>query len=695
MELAGLGLMMMLLAALGWALHARSPSAAKWFTVFSLTLIVVLTSHWLHLPSALIWLTIPTGLAAAFMSFPAAFGTALCETGLLLGISLSLSNNLPDGTDRGVIGMAIGLIWATLGLMDAVYLPIQQLVNQVETYSEHTLQRLEEARNRKAELAQVVTDLTNANRQLALAGERMKALRTVAEEAEKTKASFVANVSHEFRTPLNMIIGLVEMMVEMPQIYDVHLSPKMRQDLNVVFRNCEHLSKMINDVLDLTRMETGYLVLHQEKVDLREIVEDSLLAISPLVKKKHLDLDLLIPDELPSAFCDRTRVQQVILNLLSNAARFTNSGTITVQISQSDQEIRVRVTDTGPGIPAKDIETIFEPFHQGTGKLWQNKGGSGLGLSISQRFIKLHGGRMWVESSPGRGTSFFFTLPTSLPAKPLARPGHQINEEWIWHEHAFRTDRAMRVEDLVKPRVIVHDETGGLGTIFGQHSGEVEFVNATGLSAITEALRKCPAHAIFVNADSVDRVWTHMAALRQEIPSTPIIGCSIPQQIERVTAAGAHGYLVKPVTRKDLVQVLENTERVTKVLVVDDDSDTLNLYKRMLQTCARGLTILTASSGTQALKILEHTSVDLLLLDVVMEDLSGWKVLENAHKRALLTNTKVIFVSAQDPTDRVLTSEFLLLTGEHGVATNNLLRWSLGIGAQLLSFPTEPHRVTG
>jgi signal transduction histidine kinase len=201
-----------------------------------------------------------------------------------------------------------------------------------------------------------------------LANERTANLRAIAEEAQRTKTAFVANVSHEFRTPLNMILGLVELMVENPEIYAVSLSSSMRDDLNVVYRNCEHLANLINDVLDLTRMEAGYLTLHRERVDLQEIIEDSVTAIRPLMEKKRLALDVLVPDELPRVYCDRTRMQQVLLNLLSNAARYTDVGRITVQVVQQDQHVVISVADTGPGICSEDVGRIFEPFFQGSGE---------------------------------------------------------------------------------------------------------------------------------------------------------------------------------------------------------------------------------------------------------------------------------------------------------------------------------------
>ncbi len=180
-------------------------------------------------------------------------------------------------------------------------------------------------------------------------------------------------------------------------------------------RNCEHLASMINDVLDLSQIEAGRLALHKEWVDWHEVIERALVIVRPLLAKKGIALHLSIPDDLPRIYCDRTRIRQVILNLLSNATRFTDEGSITVTVRAESQYVVISVCDTGPGISAEDASRIFEPFQQGSFQQRRDQGGSGLGLSISKQFVELHGGRMWLQSEPGRGSTFSFRIPTSSP----------------------------------------------------------------------------------------------------------------------------------------------------------------------------------------------------------------------------------------------------------------------------------------
>jgi signal transduction histidine kinase/CheY-like chemotaxis protein len=685
-----LGVVLFVLLGVVWALDRWKTQVGRWFVIATLIIVIEVAANWQGVPGALALMAIPTGLAAALINVPAAIATALGETILLF----LLPKIIAAGADGAEIGIALVAIWGAAGIMYAVYRPVYHVAGWAWGYYERALRLLEEARGRKAEMEQAIDDLAHANRQLALANERMATLRAIAEEAQKAKTTFVANVSHEFRTPLNMIIGLVELMVETPEIYAVALSPKMREDLKVVHRNCEHLSNMVNDVLDLTRMETGRLALHRERVDLGRVIDTSVAVVRPLLQKKQLDLQTTIPDDLSQIYCDRTRIQQVILNLVSNAARFTEVGGITIKVDRQDQHVLVSVTDTGPGISPEDADRIFEPFCQGTGELWRDKGGSGLGLSISRQFIKLHGGQMWIESELGVGTSVFFTLPVSPSVEHIVRPGHQIREDWVWRERAFRTDRAVSTDQLVKSRVVICDETGALYPEFIRYSDKIEFVDTRDLAQAMREIQRGPANAVVLNTSIPGNLWSLIETVKLEIPDTPVIGCSVPWTTERAIGAGALGHLVKPVTRADLEEVIQAVGKTARrVLVVDDDPDVLKLFSRMLRACDSTLEIVTASSGEQALDELRRTHPDLMLLDIVMPDIDGWMVLELMGQDKTMGDVSTFLVSAQDPADQPPVSEFLLVTMDKGLPLSKLLRCSLEISALLLKPEARPDPV--
>ena len=661
-----------------WLLDGWKPWAANWFVVVSLVAIVWLANDWQGTPGTLALMAVPTGLVAVLIGLPAALATALGETTLLL----LLPGAIGAGIDWAATGVALLAIWATLGVMAAAYHHIHAVARWSWEYYQNAQGLLEEARDRKAQLEQALDDLTHANRQLALANERTAALRLIAEEAQKTRAAFVARVSHEFRTPLNMIVGLVGLMVESPEVYSQRLPPEVLEDLRIVRRNCEHLSSMVSDVLDLSQAESGRLALHRERVDLAEIIDGALAVVHPLTEKKGLGLQVTVPDDLPKIYCDRTRIRQVILNLVSNAARFTEEGGITIHVAEQELHIIVSVADTGPGILPEDVERVFEPFCQGTGTLWRDKGGSGLGLSISKQFVELHGGRIWLESELGVGTTFFVQLPISPPMAHIVRPGHSIREDWVWVE---RTSRAKLPGLPSRPRVVICDETGDLYPALTRYSDDVEFVDVRSLAQVTRELQECPAHAVVLNAVSPDNLWPLVERAGPEMPDTPVIGCAVPPQMERAWKVGAVNYLIKPVTRPVLEEAIRAVGKpVRRVLVVDDDPDVLQLFTRMLQTCDGTLEVMTASSGEQALAELRGSLPDLVLLDIIMPEVNGWQVLAAKSQDDAIKDIPVILVSAQNPREQPLASRALLVTMGEGLSLSKVLRCSLELSALLL-----------
>jgi signal transduction histidine kinase/CheY-like chemotaxis protein len=666
------------LSGIGWMLIGWRPVLGRWFTVLALAAAVHLGGWWLQIPGSLVWAVIPTALAAPLVSFSAVAVTAVGESMVILGlIRYPVAGfSLSDGV------VALVAVWGVFGATLAMHYQIHERSSWLVEYFEHAQRSLLDAQDRRAELRQALDDLAHANRQLTLMNQRVTAMRLIAEEAQKAKTRFVARVSHEFRTPLNMIIGLVDLMAETPEIYDVTLSPRMREALQVVHRNCQHLSDMVNDVLDLTRIETDRVVLHRERVDITEVIDSAVEAVQPLLESKRLVFRTAVGEDVPEVYCDRTRIEQVVLNLVSNAARFTEEGGITVEIIRRDHCVRVSVADTGPGIAPKDIDRIFEPFCQGMSDLWRDKGGSGLGLSISKQFIELHGGRMWVESKLGIGTTFTFELPMSSSITPVGRPGHQIREDWIWRE---RQSRPSFPDSHYNPRFVICDEMDGLCESLARYSDEIEFVSARDLAQLTRALQESPAHAILLNGAACEDVLSLTEAIEGKAPGTPIIGCSVPPRVGRAVSFDALGHLIKPVTRADLVRAIEAVGRpVRRVLLVDDDPDALALFSQMLTICDSTLEVLSASSGKEALERLHRDPPDLMLLDIVMPDVDGWQVLECMMQDEVASRVPVFLVSAQDPADQPLRSRFLLATMDEGLSLSKLLRCSLEISKLLL-----------
>ncbi len=234
------------------------------------------------------------------------------------------------------------------------------------------------------------------------------------EIASKHKSQFLANMSHELRTPLNAILGYAELMLD--NIYG-EPSEKMRTVLERLQSNGRHLLGLINDVLDLSKIEAGQLTLSLDYYSLSDVVHGVVSAVEPLAAEKRLAFTAEVAPDLPTGRGDGRRLSQVLLNLVGNAIKFTDKGEVAIRASATNGAFTVAVCDTGPGIAMADQAKIFEEFQQADSSITRKKGGTGLGLSIAKRIIEMHGGRLWVESAPGKGSTFYFTLPVRVEAQ--------------------------------------------------------------------------------------------------------------------------------------------------------------------------------------------------------------------------------------------------------------------------------------
>ncbi|MBC7239835.1 MAG: HAMP domain-containing histidine kinase, partial [Chloroflexi bacterium] len=205
------------------------------------------------------------------------------------------------------------------------------------------------------------------------------------------------------------------MITEHPEIYGPSLPPALLADIAVIQRNSQHLASLVDDILDLSRAEAGRIALMKERVTVQELVDAAVVAVKPLFDSKGLYLRAEIAPEVPPIYCDRTRVRQVILNLLSNAGRFTAKGGVELRVTYYEGDVLFSVADTGPGIAPEDQQRVFEPFEQANTSLTRSAGSTGLGLSISKHFVEMHNGRMWLESELGKGTTVYFRLPVQEP----------------------------------------------------------------------------------------------------------------------------------------------------------------------------------------------------------------------------------------------------------------------------------------
>jgi CheY-like chemotaxis protein/nitrogen-specific signal transduction histidine kinase len=562
-------------------------------------------------------------------------------------------------------------------------------------------------------------DLSSANVQLTRLNQLAHGLRETAETARRAKEEFVANVSHELRTPLNMIIGFSRMIVQNPHVYGKRaIPPALLADLTVILRNSQHLASLIDDVLDLSQIEADKMALSKERTDLKEIVETAVTVVRPLFESKRFYLETEIEEGLPALLVDRTRIREVLLNLLSNAGRFTEQGGVRVRVARVGADVRFSVADTGPGIAAADMSKLFQPFQQVDDSLRRRHEGTGLGLTLSKRFVELHGGRMWLESHVGQGSTFYFTLP--LDAAPVAADGpvRWLTADWSM---MARTRPSLAPAVDVPPRFVVLDGAGTLCRLATRYLDGCEIAPVSDLPAALKELAEAPAQALLV-ADPGALSWPshqeRLPAVASVPDNTPVILCTIPAAHPtdgRATGESATtlapnalstvaGYLVKPVSAEALLAAVTDSLRArdlnpdgpATVLLVDDEPDELRLFWRMLSATGRPYRVLTAGNGVEALEILRAERPDVVVSDLVMPEMDGFQLVAAKNAILELRDIPLVIISARDPQGQPIVAESVTAIRAGGLSIPQLLASIEALSAILSPLPGLPRaKVTG
>ena len=567
-----------------------------------------------------------------------------------------------------LIGTAFGLAVTEL-MVSALYTTVDRSWN----YYLRGRNLIEQARERQGEHNRAVKELADRNLQLARLNQLAQGLRQTAEDARRAKEQFVANVSHELRTPLNIVLGFSETILQAPEVYGGRIPPTLMADLAVVHRNAEHLSALIDDVLDLSQVEAGRMALTKERVCMSDIVDEAVAIVRPLFDSKGLYLRAKIPEGLSPVLCDRTRIRQVLLNLLSNAGRFTEHGGVEMSASQAGNDIVVTVSDTGSGIAPEDREKIFRPFEQLDGSIRRRHGGTGLGLSISKHFVELHDGKMWFEIQEDVGTTFFFRLPIAPPAPRDGGPLHWLSTEWSYR---LPTDRPTAAMPVSPPRLVVLDSGGGLHRLLERYLDDAEIVAVSSLEEALQELSDAPCQALLVNDVSVSQTLEQLRASSVLPSGLPTIICSILGAGDASVALGASDYLVKPVSRDALVDALDRLKlRGKTVLIVDDDPDALQLFGRMLAVSNDEYHTLLARDGREAMRILHEHRPDVMLLDLIMPNMDGFQVLDAVRRDPGLRDIPVILISARDPAGQPIATSAVAITRPGGLSAHQLLKY--------------------
>ncbi|MFN8398836.1 MAG: GAF domain-containing protein [Anaerolineales bacterium] len=452
-------------------------------------------------------------------------------------------------------------------------------------------------------------------------------------EADRLKSQFLANMSHELRTPLNSIIGFSRVILKG---IDGPVTELMQQDLTAIYNSGQHLLGLINDILDSAKIEAGKMELAFDEVNIQDLTHSVLSTMSGLIKDKPIEMRQFIEQNTPTVRADAIRIRQVMINLLSNAAKFTEEGSITVNVSSYREEgkklVKISVTDTGAGISAQDQEKLFQAFSQVDASPTRKSGGTGLGLSICKQLINMHGGQIWVESKEGEGSTFHFTLPLFNKESDLEDEGNKV---------------ILTIDD--DPQVI------GLYERYLQPQG-YHVHPLTNPSQAVEIAKQVKPFAITLDImmPGTDG-WTVLDALKSDSSTRniPVIICSIVEDIEKGFNLGASDYLVKPILEEDLVNSLDRLNAdgsIREVLVIDDNPNDLRLIGKMLNDDGRYKPIL-AEGGRNGWAIISSgTPPHAIILDLFMPEMDGIQILEQLQSDKRLRDIPTIVISGMDVT---------------------------------------------
>ena len=529
--------------------------------------------------------------------------------------------------NRALTGIHIGFSNAvTAGEM-------RRLAEELNEKNQELTAQAEELQSQTEELQQTSDELQEQNTELEIQ-------RRQVEEANRLKSEFLSNMSHELRTPLNSVMALSRVLISQAS---QKLSEEEANYLKVIERNGKNLLVLINDILDLAKIEAGRMDISLKPFSIKSAVETIIERVEPLAEEKGLKMNLQMHSDLPQIESDEIRVHQILQNIIGNAVKFTHEGDVTVTAVSDAENIHIEIADTGIGIAEKDLPHIFEEFRQVDGSSARTYEGTGLGLTIAYRAARMLGGELRVESVFGKGSIFTLTLPIKWP-EIMPGPGPVA---------------PMPPVKIVQARkaVLVADDDPGVAAMIADYlirEGYGALTATSGKQALELALKHRP-FAITLDVIMPDMDGWEVLQRLKENPDTkdiPVIIISVADDKEIGFALGAVGYITKPVNKDVLIAEINRIggPAAHTVLIVDDNALERSEMAQIVEQ--EGLRAVVADGGATCMRLIGKSIPDVLVLDLMMPDMDGFAVLEKVRSDPATRNLPVIVVTAKELTDK-------------------------------------------